>query len=96
MEEHLKILNPLKWMCGTAGVIGLGIFILSLFASEYNKDYLFSIIGLMLLITSLAIFLVGMFFIVMEEMVMNTEKGERVIPTGSNVIAFKRKRRTLH
>ncbi|AZV41229.1 hypothetical protein BAOM_0597 [Peribacillus asahii] len=40
--------------------------------------------------------MVGLFFILTEELVSNTDKGEKVIPIKSNVsnvVMFKRKRR---
>ncbi|RID88738.1 hypothetical protein D1953_03200 [Peribacillus asahii] len=92
----MKILNPLKWVCGTANVIGLGILIVSFIVNGYKWNYTLSFIGLTMAISATLIFMVGLFFILTEELVSNTEKGEKVIPIKrnvSNVVEFKRKRR---
>ena len=99
MGANSEILSALKWACGTANIIGLGIFFMSLLVNDYNRDYILTIIGLTILISASAIFLIGILFVATEEMVMNTEKGERVVPFSSKVIHFnkavkaKRKRR---
>lgn len=99
MNANSRILTALKWSCGTANIIGLGIMLISILASDYNKDYILTVMGLTILAIATLIFLIGVLFIAAEEMVMNTEKGERVIPLNTNVIHFnkaayiKRKRR---
>lgn len=99
MGANSEILSALKWACGTANIIGIGIFFMSLLVNDYNRDYILTIIGLTILISASAIFLIGILFVATEEMVMNTEKGERVVPFNSKVIHFnkavkaKRKRR---
>ncbi|MFB5283368.1 MULTISPECIES: hypothetical protein [Peribacillus] len=96
MKTNLEILNPLKWVCGTANVIGLGILIVSFIVNGYKWNYMLSFIGLTITISATLIFMVGLFFILTEELVSNTDKGEKVIPIKSNVsnvVMFKRKRR---
>lgn len=99
MEANLRILMALRWACGTANVIGLAIFLLSFFVNDYNKDFILTSIGLTILISASAIFLIGLLFVATEEMVMNTEKGEEIVPLSAKVIHFnkavnvKRKRR---
>lgn len=99
MGTNSEILTALKWACGTANIIGIGIFCMSLLVNDYNRDYILTIIGLTILVSASAIFLIGILFVATEEMVMNTEKGERVVPFSSKVIHFnkavktKRKRR---
>ncbi len=102
MGANSGILTALRWACGTANIIGLGIFFMSLFVSDYNKDFIITIIGLTILISASSIFLIGILFVATEEMVMNTEKGEKVVPFSPKVIHFnkaanlKRKRRASH
>ena len=78
MGANSEILSALRWACGTANIIGLGIFFMSLFVNDYNKDFILTIIGLTILISASSIFLIGLLFVATEEMVMNTEKGERM------------------
>ena len=101
MGANSRILMALKWVCGTANLIGLAIVVLSIFANGYNKDFIITIIGCTILVSASSIFLIGLIFVATEEMVMNTQKGERVIPLSASakVIHFnkaayaKRKRR---
>ncbi len=100
MGAKSEILTALKWTCGTANIIGLLIFFMSIFVNDYNRDYILTIIGLTILISASAIFLIGILFVATEEMVLNTEKGERKIPFSPKVIQLnkaaayaKRKRR---
>ena len=100
MGANSEILTALRWACGTANIIGLGIFFMSLFVNDYNRDYILTIIGLTILISASAIFLIGILFVATEEMVLNTEKGERKVPFSPKVIQLnkaaayaKRKRR---
>ena len=99
MGANSRILMALRWACGTANVIGLAIFLLSFCVNDYNKDFILTSIGLTILISASSIFLIGLLFVASEEMVMNTEKGEKVIPFNSKVIhlnkaANMKKRRT--
>ena len=99
MGANSRILMALRWACGTANVIGLAIFLLSFCVNDYNKDFILTSIGLTILISASSIFLIGLLFVASEEMVMNTEKGEKIVPGSTNVIHFnkaaqiKRKRR---
>lgn len=88
MEANSRILMALKWACGTANVIGLAIFLLSFLITNYNKDFILTIIGFTILASASAIFLIGVLFVTTEEMIMNMEKGERIIPFNPKVIHF--------
>lgn len=90
MEANSQILTALRWSCGTANIIGVGIFLLSLLVNDYNQDYILTIIGLTILVSASSIFLIGLLFVATEEMVMNTEKGERVVPISDKIIHFKK------
>lgn len=91
METNQKMMDAVKWVSGTGCVIGILIFSLSFFVSDYNKDYLLTAVGMAITLSAAAIFLVGIFFVLTEEMVMNTKKGERVIPDTTKVIKLKSK-----
>lgn len=100
MGPNSEILTGLRWSCGTANIIGLAIFFMSLFVNDYNRDHILTIIGLTILISASAIFLIGVLFVATEEMVLNTEKGIRKVPFSPKVIQLnkaaayaKRKRR---
>ncbi|MFP3381360.1 hypothetical protein SB767_34125, partial [Bacillus sp. SIMBA_069] len=55
------------------------------------KDYLLTAVGMAITLSAAAIFLVCIFFVLTEEMVMNTKKGERVVPDTTKVIKLKSK-----
>ncbi|MFJ8071264.1 hypothetical protein ACIQZD_20285 [Peribacillus sp. NPDC096447] len=91
MEANQKMLDAVKWVSGTGCVIGIIIFALSFFVSDYNKDYIFTAVGIAITLSAAAIFLVGIFFVLTEEMVMNTHKGERIEPETTKIIKMKTK-----
>lgn len=91
MEANQKMLDAVKWVSGTGCVIGIIIFALSFFVSDYNKDYIFTAVGIAITLSAAAIFLVGIFFVLTEEMVMNTRKGERIEPETTKIIKMKTK-----
>ncbi|CAH0280907.1 hypothetical protein SRABI96_03973 [Peribacillus sp. Bi96] len=91
MKANQKMLDAVKWVSGTGCVIGMIIFSLSFFVSDYNKDYILTAVGMAITLSAAAIFLVGIFFVLTEEMVMNTHKGERVEPETTKIIKIKTK-----
>ncbi|MGE7187089.1 hypothetical protein ACQKKK_24905 [Peribacillus sp. NPDC006672] len=91
METNQKMMDAVKWVSGTGCVIGILIFGLSFFVSDYNKDYLLTAVGMAITLSAAAIFLVGIFFVLTEEMVMNTKKGIRVVPETTKIIKLKSK-----
>ncbi|MFE4707140.1 hypothetical protein [Peribacillus simplex] len=93
MEANQKMLDAVKWVSGTGCVIGFIIFALSFFVSDYNKDYIFTAVGIAITLSAAAIFLVGIFFVLTEEMVMKTHKGESV-PETTKIIKMKSKAKT--
>ncbi|SIR91334.1 hypothetical protein SAMN05878482_10760 [Peribacillus simplex] len=93
MEANQKMLDAVKWVSGTGCVIGIIIFALSFFVSDYNKDYIFTAVGIAITLSAAAIFLVGIFFVLTEEMVMKTHKGEIVQET-TKIIKMKTKANT--
>ncbi|WHY57223.1 hypothetical protein [Peribacillus simplex] len=93
MEANQKMLDAVKWVSGTGCVIGIIIFALSFFVSDYNKDYIFTAVGIAITLSAAAIFLVGIFFVLTEEMVMKTHKGE-IVPETTKIIKMKTKANT--
>ncbi|MBT2647139.1 hypothetical protein J7E52_10465 [Bacillus sp. ISL-34] len=89
MEANQKMLDAVKWVSGTGCVIGIIIFALSFFVSDYNKDYIFTAVGIAITLSAAAIFLVGIFFVLTEEMVMNTHKGKRIETETTKIIKMK-------
>ncbi|KQU23270.1 hypothetical protein ABEY41_13920 [Peribacillus butanolivorans] len=94
MEANQKMLDAVKWVSGTGCVIGIIIFALSLFVSDYNKDYILTAVGMAITLSAAAIFLVGIFFVLTEEMVMNTHKGKTVVPETTKIIKINSKVKT--
>jgi TRAP-type C4-dicarboxylate transport system permease small subunit len=94
MEANQKMLDAVKWVSGTGCVIGFIIFALSLFVSDYNKDYILTAVGMAITLSAAAIFLVGIFFVLTEEMVMNTHKGKIVVPETTKIIKINSKVKT--
>ncbi|MGE7765186.1 hypothetical protein [Peribacillus sp. NPDC096540] len=94
MEANQKMLDAVKWVSGTGCVIGIIIFALSLIVSDYNKDYILTAVGMAITLSAAAIFLVGVFFVLTEEMVMNTHKGERIVPETTKIIKIKSRVKT--
>lgn len=93
MGANQKMLDAVKWMSGTGGVIGLFLVILSMIVSDYNKDYFITAVGMGIILSSVAIFIMGTLFTLTEEMVMNTEKGELVIPETNKVVSLKNRKK---
>lgn len=93
MGANQKMLDAVKWMSGTGGMIGLFLVILSMIVSDYNKDYFITAVGMGIILSSVAIFIMGTLFTLTEEMVMNTEKGELVIPETNKVVNLKNRKK---
>lgn len=93
MGANQKMLDAVKWMSGTGGMIGLFLVILSMIVSDYNKDYFITAVGMGIVLSSVAIFIMGTLFTLTEEMVMNTEKGELVIPETNKVVNLKNRKK---
>lgn len=91
MEANQKILDALKWVSGTGCTIGIMIFLFSFFVSGYNKDYMLSAIGITIALSAAGIFLVGILFVLAEEMTMNTKKGQKIEAVATKVITIKSK-----
>jgi membrane protein CcdC involved in cytochrome C biogenesis len=77
MESKEKILNIVKILGST--VLGLGIimFLLGVFASDFS---ILTSIGIGTVMGAVFIFLIGVFFVATEEMLSKTTKGHQVIP----------------
>ncbi|MCP3740456.1 hypothetical protein [Rossellomorea sp. BNER] len=76
--DSKKILDVVKKFAGIGCVIGIAIFVFSLFASGYNENYVLSYVGATIAFNSILVFLIGVFFVVTEEMIGNTRKGKKL------------------
>jgi membrane protein CcdC involved in cytochrome C biogenesis len=76
MESKEKILNIVKILGST--VLGLGIimFLLGVFASDFS---ILTSIGIGTVMGAVFIFLIGIFFVATEEMLSKTTKGHQII-----------------
>jgi hypothetical protein len=76
MESKEKILNIVKISGST--VLGLGIimFLLGVFASDFS---ILTSIGIGTVMGAVFIFLIGVFFVATEEMLSKTTKGHQII-----------------
>ena len=72
-----KMLNAVKYTGGTVLTIGIIIFLYGFFISDYSA---ITGVGIGTIMGAIFIFLMGIFFIVTEEMHEKTHKGIRVIP----------------
>lgn len=81
MDSKIKILNAVKYVGGTALIFGIVSFLFGFFVSDYSY---FTGIGIGASIGAVFIFLMGVFFVVTEEM---TEKAYK----GINITQIKRK-----
>jgi membrane protein CcdC involved in cytochrome C biogenesis len=81
MESKEKILNIVKILGST--VLGLGIimFLLGVFASDFS---ILTSIGIGTVMGAVFIFLIGVFFVATEEMLSKTTKGHQVIPQSAS------------
>ena len=92
--SRIKFLNAVKYVGGTILSIGIILFLSSIIVNDYS---VLMPIGIGTVMGAIFIFLMGVFFIVSEEMLEKQNKGTLVTPTINhktlNVIPFKQKRR---
>jgi hypothetical protein len=74
MESKLKMLNAVKVVGFTLLVIGISIFLYGFFVSEYST---ITGIGIGTVMGAIFIFLMGVFFVVTEEMLEKVDTGMR-------------------
>lgn len=77
MESKEKILNVVKILGSTVLGIGIIMFLLGLFVSDYT---ILTSIGIGTVMGAVFIFLIGVFFVATEEMLSKTSKGHQIIP----------------
>jgi membrane protein CcdC involved in cytochrome C biogenesis len=77
MESKEKILNIIKILGLTVLGIGITMFIIGVFASDFS---ILTSIGIGTVMGAVFIFLIGVFFVATEEMLSKTSKGHQVIP----------------
>lgn len=89
MESYFKVLNAVKYVGGTTLIVGMALFIFGLVISQT----LITGIGMGAIVGAIFIFIIGVFFVVTEEMLEKTDKGTLVVPTKSaaKIIPFKLK-----
>lgn len=76
METKLKMLNAVKIVGLSVLAIGISIFLYGFFVSDYSA---ITGIGIGTVMGAIFIFLMGVFFVVTEEMLEKTGKGMRSI-----------------
>ncbi len=76
MESKLKMLNAVKVVGLTVLAIGISIFLYGFFVSDYSA---ITGVGIGTVMGAIFIFLMGVFFVVTEEMLEKTDKGMRGI-----------------
>lgn len=74
MESKLKMLNAVKVVGLTVLAIGISIFLYGFFVSDYSA---ITGVGIGTVMGAIFIFLMGVFFVVTEEMLEKTDKGMR-------------------
>ena len=74
MESKLKMLNAVKVIGFTLLVVGISIFLYGFFVSDYST---ITGIGIGTVMGAIFIFLMGVFFVVTEEMLEKTDQGMR-------------------
>jgi hypothetical protein len=77
MESKEKILNIVKILGSTVLGIGIVMFLLGIFASDFK---ILTSIGIGTVMGAVFIFLIGVFFVATEEMLSKTAKGHQIIP----------------
>ena len=76
MESKWKMLNAVKYVGFTILIIGISIFLYGFFISDYST---ITSIGIGTVMGAIFIFLMGVFFVVTEEMQGNTDTGVRAV-----------------
>ena len=74
MESKLKMLNAVKVVGFTLLVVGISIFLYGFFVSDYSA---ITGIGIGTVMGAIFIFLMGVFFVVTEEMLEKVDQGMR-------------------
>ena len=74
MESKLKMLNAVKVVAFTLLVVGISIFLYGFFVSDYST---ITGIGIGTVMGAIFIFLMGVFFVVTEEMLEKVDNGMR-------------------
>ncbi|WP_225986139.1 hypothetical protein [Psychrobacillus glaciei] len=74
MEKYKNMLNATRYVGGTLLSIGIAIFLYGIFISEYNAVMG---VGIGTVMGAVFIFLIGMFLIASEEMVVNSRKSKK-------------------
>ena len=74
MESKLKMLNAVKVVAFTLLVVGISIFLYGFFVSDYST---ITGIGIGTVMGAIFIFLMGVFFVVTEEMLEKVDQGMR-------------------
>ncbi|MGM0899555.1 hypothetical protein [Mesobacillus maritimus] len=89
MESYFKVLNAVKYVGGTTLTVGMAFFVFGLVISHN----LITGLGMGAVVGAIFIFIIGVFFVVTEEMLEKTDKGTLVVPTKSaaKIIPFKLK-----
>jgi hypothetical protein len=77
MESKEKILNFTKVLGLTVLSIGIIMFLLGAFASDFS---ILTSIGIGSVVGAVFIFVIGVFFVATEEMLSKTSKGSQIIP----------------
>ena len=72
MESKLKMLNAVKVVAFTLLVVGISIFLYGFFVSDYST---ITGIGIGTVMGAIFIFLMGVFFVVTEEMLEKVDQG---------------------
>ncbi|WP_338749191.1 hypothetical protein [Bacillus sp. FJAT-52991] len=91
MKSNVKILNAVKYVCGTVLSIGIITFLLGFFESGFS---VLTPIGIGTVVGAVFIFLMGVFFVATEEMLDKTYEGIKGIK-GIKVIPIKTKNGVL-
>ncbi|MBW8348383.1 hypothetical protein K0H71_02850 [Bacillus sp. IITD106] len=78
MNDHIKLLNAVKYVGYTILTVGIIIFLYGFFVSDHSS---ITSIGIGTVMGAIFIFLMGVFFVATEELQEKTDKGVRIIPT---------------
>ena len=77
MESKVKMLNATRYVGGIVLTLGIAIFLYGFFVSDYSS---MTGIGIGTIMGAVFIFLMGVFFVVTEEMLDKTYKGIKIEP----------------
>lgn len=71
MESYAKMLHATRYIAGALLIIGIAIFLYGVLVSEYNTV---TGIGIGTVMGAVFIFLIGLFLVASEEMIVNSRK----------------------